>query len=128
MGAAWSKIPEGAQFESVLDTVSVVNDMGMEVCCTFGMLEENQAIRLREAGCSVYNHNLDTSREFYSEIITTRSYDDRMETLSNVRKAGMEVCCGGIGTRPGGRSRSPSIGEFFHKQIGMEKRWGKGMG
>ncbi len=96
MGAAWSKIPEGAQFESVLDTVSVVNDMGMEVCCTFGMLEENQAIRLREAGCSVYNHNLDTSREFYSEIITTRSYDDRMETLSNVRKAGMEVCCGGI--------------------------------
>ena len=96
MGAAWSKIPEGAQFESVLDTVSVVNDMGMEVCCTFGMLEENQAVRLREAGCSVYNHNLDTSREFYSEIITTRSYDDRMETLSNVRKAGMEVCCGGI--------------------------------
>ncbi len=96
MGAAWRKVADGPQFDSVLDTVTAVHDMGMEVCCTLGMLEKEQASRLKEAGCSVYNHNLDTSREFYSEIITTRTYDDRLATLDNVREAGMEVCCGGI--------------------------------
>ena len=96
MGAAWRKVPDGPQYESVLQTVTAVRDMGMEVCCTLGMMEEGQAVRLKEAGCSVYNHNLDTSRDFYQEIITTRSYDNRLETLANVRKAGMEVCCGGI--------------------------------
>ena len=96
MGAAWSKVPQGEQFDSVLETVSSVRSLGMEVCCTLGMLDETQASKLFEAGCSVYNHNLDTSREFYSEIISTRCYEDRLETLSNVRKAGMEVCSGGI--------------------------------
>ena len=113
MGAAWSKVPEGTQFEAVLDTVSSVNDLGMEVCCTFGMLEEDQAVRLKEAGCSVYNHNLDTSREFYSEIITTRSYGDRLDTLANVRKAGMEVCCGGIlGMGEGKKDRLSLLAEL----------------
>lgn len=96
MGAAWRCVPEGAAFEAVLDTVASVRNIGMEVCCTLGMLTGEQAIKLKEAGCSVYNHNLDTSREFYSEIITTRTYDDRLATLANVRKAGIEVCTGGI--------------------------------
>ncbi len=96
MGAAWRCVPKGAPFKAVLDTVSSVRSMGMEVCCTLGMLNPEQAVELKEAGCSVYNHNLDTSREFYSEIITTRTYEDRLETLDNVRKAGIEVCSGGI--------------------------------
>ncbi len=96
MGAAWRDVRDGPQFDSVLDTVRKVSDMGLEVCCTMGMLREDQAVRLKEAGCAVYNHNLDTSREFYPEIITTRTYDDRLQTLKNVRKAGLEVCAGGI--------------------------------
>jgi biotin synthase len=96
MGAAWSRVRDGAQFDSVLKTVSGVKELGLEVCCTLGMLTEPQAARLKEAGCDVYNHNLDTSREFYSKIITTRTYDERLETLANVRKAGLEVCSGGI--------------------------------
>jgi biotin synthase len=96
MGAAWSRVRDGAQFESVLRTVAAVKGLGLEVCCTLGMLTETQARRLKEAGCDVYNHNLDTSREFYSKIITTRTYDERLQTLANVRKAGLEVCSGGI--------------------------------
>lgn len=96
MGAAWRDVRDGPQFNSVLETVRGVADMGLEVCCTLGMLREDQAARLKEAGCTVYNHNLDTSREFYPEIITTRTYDDRLQTLANVRSAGLEVCAGGI--------------------------------
>ena len=96
MGAAWRRVADGKQFDSVLKTVSGVKEMGLEVCCTLGMVTEAQATRLKAAGCDVYNHNLDTSREHYSKIITTRTYDDRLQTLSNVRKAGLEVCSGGI--------------------------------
>ncbi len=96
MGAAWRRVADGRQFDSVLRTVSGVKELGLEVCCTLGMVTEQQAARLKEAGCDVYNHNLDTSREHYAKIITTRSYDDRLQTLSNVRKAGLEVCSGGI--------------------------------
>ncbi|GHB95027.1 biotin synthase BioB [Cerasicoccus arenae] len=96
MGAAWRRIYNNTQFDNIIETVSGVKELGLEVCCTLGMLDSDQAKRLKEAGCDVYNHNLDTSREYYSKIITTRSYDDRLETLANVRKAGMEVCSGGI--------------------------------
>lgn len=96
MGAAWRDIPGGPQFDSIIETVRAVSAMGMEVCCSLGMLSEEQAVRLKEAGCSVYNHNLDTSREYYPEIITTHSYEDRLATLANVRKAGLDLCCGGI--------------------------------
>ena len=96
MGAAWRRVADGKQFDSVLSTVRGVKDLGLEVCCTLGMVTEPQARRLKDAGCDVYNHNLDTSREHYSKIITTRTYDDRLQTLSNVRKAGLEVCSGGI--------------------------------
>ena len=96
MGAAWRRVADGRQFDSVLATVRGVKDLGLEVCCTLGMVTEPQAVRLKDAGCDVYNHNLDTSREHYSKIITTRTYDDRLQTLSNVRKAGLEVCSGGI--------------------------------
>ncbi len=96
MGAAWREVKDGAQFESVLEAVSGVASLGMEVCCTLGMLTEAQAGRLKEAGCTVYNHNLDTSRDYYPEIISTRCYDDRLQTLANVRRAGLQVCSGGI--------------------------------
>jgi biotin synthase len=96
MGAAWREVRDGAPFDSVLATVRGVADMGLEVCCTLGMLNGGQAARLKEAGCTVYNHNLDTSREFYPAIITTRTYDERLATLAAVRSAGLEVCCGGI--------------------------------
>lgn len=96
MGAAWREVRNNRDFDRVLEMVSAVNDMGMEVCCTMGMLTEEQAQRLANAGLHAYNHNLDTSSEYYSEIITTRTYDDRLRTLENVRKAGVTVCCGGI--------------------------------
>ena len=96
MGAAWRQAPEGAEFERVLEMVRGVSALGMEVCCTLGMLSEPQAARLKEAGLTAYNHNLDTSPEFYGSIITTRVYDDRLRTLAAVRKAGITVCCGGI--------------------------------
>ncbi len=96
MGAAWRRVPYGDAFDSLLKTVRGVSDMGLEVCCTLGSLEQDQANALRDAGCDVYNHNLDTSREFYSEIITTRTYDERLENIRKVRVAGMEVCSGGI--------------------------------
>jgi biotin synthase len=96
MGAAWRQAPEGAEFEQVLEMVRGVSSLGLEVCCTLGMLNEGQAERLKDAGLSAYNHNLDTSPEFYGSIISTRVYDDRLRTLAAVRKAGIAVCCGGI--------------------------------
>ncbi|RYZ26291.1 MAG: biotin synthase BioB, partial [Sphingobacteriales bacterium] len=96
MGAAWREVRDNRDFDKVIDMVKGVNEMGMEVCCTLGMLSEGQAERLAEAGLYAYNHNLDTSSEYYNEIITTRTYDDRLRTLDNVRKAGVTVCCGGI--------------------------------
>lgn len=96
MGAAWREVRDNRDFDRVIDMVKGVNEMGMEVCCTLGMLTEHQAERLADAGLYAYNHNLDTSSEYYGEIITTRTYDDRLKTLDNVRKAGVTVCCGGI--------------------------------
>ncbi len=96
MGAAWREIRDNRDFERVLEMVRGVNAMGMEVCCTLGMLTESQAEKLADAGLYAYNHNLDTSAEYYDEIITTRTYDERLNTLGNVRKAGISVCCGGI--------------------------------
>lgn len=96
MGAAWREVRDNKDFDRVIDMVRGVNEMGMEVCCTLGMLTEMQAQKLADAGLYAYNHNLDTSSEYYTEIITTRTYNDRLQTLDNVRKAGVSVCCGGI--------------------------------
>ena len=96
MGAAWRDVPEGPAFDRVLDMVRVVRGLGMEACCTLGMLTDGQADRLARAGLTAYNHNLDTAPEFYGNIITTRTYDDRLATLGRVRRAGITVCCGGI--------------------------------
>jgi biotin synthase len=96
MGAAWREVKDGPQFDSVLEMVKGVRRLGMEACATLGMLTESQAKRLREAGLSAYNHNLDTSAEHYGEIISTRTYDDRLRTLERVRQAGISVCSGGI--------------------------------
>ncbi len=96
MGTAWREPKDGPQFDRVLEMVKVVRDLDMEACVTLGMLNESQAKRLKEAGLTAYNHNLDTSREYYPNVVTTRSYDDRLETLKNVQKAGISVCCGGI--------------------------------
>ena len=96
MGAAWREVKEGPQFDRVLDMVRGVKSLGMEACCTLGMLTREQAQRLKEAGCDAYNHNLDTSREKYGDIITTRRFDERLQTLRHVRDAGITVCCGGI--------------------------------
>ena len=96
MGAAWRNVKDGPEFEQVLEMVRTINKLDMEVCCTLGMLTENQAKRLSEAGLYAYNHNLDTAPEHYSEVIGTRRFDDRISTLGKVRKAGLKVCCGGI--------------------------------
>ena len=96
MGAAWRSAPAGAEFEQVVEMVRGVRRLGMEACCTLGMLDQEQADRLAEAGLTAYNHNLDTSPEFYGQIITTRSYQDRLDTLARVRRSGITVCCGGI--------------------------------
>ena len=96
MGAAWREVRDNRDFDRVIDMVKGVNDLGMEVCCTLGMLTESQAHKLADAGLYAYNHNLDTSDTHYREIITTRTYEDRLNTLDNVRKAGVTVCCGGI--------------------------------
>ena len=96
MGAAWRQAPEGSEFDSVLESVRAVAELGLEVCCTLGMLTESQAFQLKEAGLSAYNHNLDTSPEFYGTLIGTRLYRDRLATIAAVRKAGITVCCGGI--------------------------------
>jgi biotin synthase len=96
MGAAWREVRDGKDFDQIIELVKGVSDLGLEVCCTLGMLTEEQATRLKDAGCYAYNHNLDTSPEFYGEIISTRTYEDRLKTLRNVRAAGITVCCGGI--------------------------------
>ncbi|MFS8082203.1 MAG: biotin synthase BioB [Ginsengibacter sp.] len=96
MGAAWREVRDNRDFDRVLDMVKGVNELGMEVCCTMGMLTESQAAKLRDAGLYAYNHNIDTSKEHYADVITTRTFDDRLNTLNNVRKAGISVCSGGI--------------------------------
>ncbi len=96
MGAAWRNAPDGEEFERVLQMVEAVSGMGMEACVTLGMLRLDQAQRLAKAGLTAYNHNLDTSESFYPEIITTRTYRDRLETIQHVAEAGIQVCCGGI--------------------------------
>jgi len=96
MGAAWRNAPDGEEFERVLSMVESVAGMGMEACVTMGMLRPDQAQRLAAAGLTAYNHNLDTSETFYPEIITTRTYRDRLETIKYVAEAGIQVCCGGI--------------------------------
>src|SRR5205085_10450644 len=92
MGAAWRSPPEGPDFAHVLDMVRTVRGLGMEACVTLGMLTDEQARRLKEAGLTAYNHNLDTSRRYYPEIISTRTYDDRLATLRSVAAAGISVC------------------------------------
>ncbi|HXT72881.1 MAG TPA: biotin synthase BioB [Candidatus Angelobacter sp.] len=109
MGAAWRDVPEGREFENVLEMVREVAALDLEVCCTLGMLTETQASALKEAGLTAYNHNLDTSPEFYGHIITTRVYEDRLQTIARVRKAGITVCCGGI----------LGIGESEEDRIGL---------
>jgi biotin synthase len=96
MGAAWRQVRDGAEFDAVLDMVKGVRALGMEACVTLGMLSEGQAQRLKDAGLTAYNHNLDTGPDYYGEIISTRTYDDRLATLAAVRKSGIEMCCGGI--------------------------------
>ena len=96
MGAAWRNVKDDTEFDQVLEMVKTVNGMDMEVCCTLGMLTENQAQRLADAGLYAYNHNLDTSEEYYKEIISTRGYEDRLKTIENARNAKLTVCSGGI--------------------------------
>ena len=109
MGAAWREVRDNRDFDKVLEMVKGVNQMGMEVCCTLGMLTDSQAEKLKEAGLYAYNHNLDTSEEYYGDIISTRTYDDRLETLGHVRQAGISVCSGGI----------IGMGESHQDRIGM---------
>lgn len=109
MGAAWREVRDNKDFDKVLDMVKGVNEIGLEVCCTLGMLTEDQAQKLKDAGLYAYNHNLDTSEEYYSDIITTRTYDDRLDTLENVRRARISVCSGGI----------IGMGETVNDRIGM---------
>ena len=111
LGAAWREVRDNSDFDKVLEMVRSINAMDMEVCCTLGMLTEAQAQKLSDAGVYAYNHNLDTSPEFYGEIITTRTYDDRLDTLKNVRKAGMTICSGGI----------IGMGESVEDRLGMLK-------
>ncbi len=96
MGAAWRHVRDGKEFDAVLTMVEGVRALGLEACVTLGMLNAAQAGRLREAGLTAYNHNLDTGPDFYDQIITTRTYRDRLDTLHAVRDAGLEMCCGGI--------------------------------
>ena len=96
MGAAWRNVKDGEEFDQVLEMVRTINKLDMEVCCTLGMVTENQAQRLAEAGLYAYNHNLDSSEEYYKEVISTRGYQDRLDTIDNVRKTNVTVCSGGI--------------------------------
>lgn len=109
MGAAWREVRNNRDFDKVIEMVKGVNELGMEVCCTLGMLTHEQALRLKEAGLYAYNHNLDTSEGYYENIITTRNYGDRLETLENVRQAKISVCSGGI----------IGLGETHDDRIGM---------
>lgn len=109
MGAAWREVRDNRDFDRVLEMVKSVNDMDMEVCCTLGMLNYEQAQKLKDAGLFAYNHNIDTSEEHYNNVITTRTYDDRLKTLENARKAKLTVCSGGI----------VGLGETEEDRIGM---------
>jgi biotin synthase len=109
MGAAWREVRDNSQFDTVLEMVQEVTAMGLEVCCTLGMLTAEQAKRLEAAGLYAYNHNLDTSREHYSTIISTRTYDDRLNTIDNVRQTNVTVCSGGI----------LGLGETVDDRVGM---------
>ena len=110
MGTAWRELGKKKNaFGKILEMVREVNGLGLEVCTTLGMVNAEQAKQLKEAGLSAYNHNLDTSREHYPKVITTRTYDDRLETIKNVREAGLSVCCGGI----------LGIGEKVEDRIGL---------
>jgi len=108
MGAAW-RSPKDKDLDAVCEMIEGVKALGMESCVTLGMLTGDQALRLKDAGLDYYNHNIDTSPEYYGEIITTRTYDDRLNTLSNVREAGINVCCGGI----------IGMGEELEDRVGM---------
>ena len=117
MGAAWRHVKDGPAFDSVLDMVRDVRALGMEACVTLGMLTQHQAQRLAEAGLTAYNHNLDTSPEFYGTIISTRNYDERLQTLRHARDAGLDLCCGGIiglGESPKDRARMIQILAHFN--------------
>ncbi len=92
MGAAWRNVKDGGEFDQVLEMVRTINKLDMEVCCTLGMITENQAQRLAEAGLYAYNHNIDTSEEYYKEVISTRGFEDRLQTIENVRKTNITVC------------------------------------
>lgn len=96
MGAAWREVRDNKDFDNVIEMVQAVNNLDMEVCCTLGMMSEDQAKRLKNAGLFAYNHNLDTSPDFYDDVISTREYEDRLNTIDNARKAGISVCSGGI--------------------------------
>jgi len=109
MGAAWREVRDNSDFDRVLEMVKGVNELGMEVCCTLGMLTEDQANRLAESGVYAYNHNIDTSEEHYDEVISTRQFDDRLNTLNHVRKSGMTICSGGI----------IGMGESVEDRVGM---------
>ena len=109
MGAAWREVRDNRDFDKVIEMVKAVNEMDMEVCCTLGMLTETQAQRLADAGLYAYNHNIDTSEENYENIISTRTYDDRLNTIKNVRKANLTVCSGGI----------IGLGETKEDRVGM---------
>lgn len=109
LGAAWREVRDNKDFDKVLDMVRTISDKGMQVCCTLGMLTEEQAKKLADAGLFAYNHNLDSSEEFYSEIISTRDYQDRLDTLQHARKAGITLCSGGI----------IGMGESVEDRLGM---------
>ncbi len=109
LGAAWREVRDNSDFDRVLGMVQSINEKGLEVCCTLGMVTESQAKKLANAGLYAYNHNLDSSEDFYNEIITTRSFQDRLNTIKNVRKAGITVCSGGI----------IGMGESVEDRIGM---------
>ena len=109
MGAAWREVRDNKDFDNVIEMVQGVNDLDMEVCCTLGMLNEKQAVRLKKAGLFAYNHNLDTSADYYDDVISTREYEDRLNTIGNARKAGISVCSGGI----------IGMGEAIEDRIGL---------
>lgn len=111
LGAAWRNVKDGEEFDQVLDMVREVTKLDMEVCCTLGMLTENQAKRLEEAGLYAYNHNIDSSEEYYKEVISTRAFEDRLETIGNVRKTSITLCSGGI----------IGMGESIEDRCGMLK-------
>lgn len=111
MGAAWRNIPNNSDFERVIELVQEVYKLDLEICCTLGMLTKEQAFKLKEAGLTAYNHNLDTSEEYYKEIITTRTYEDRLQTIRYVQEAGIQVCSGGI----------IGLGESREDRIGLIK-------